>query len=600
MTAGHHGGFVAPRRQRRGASGRESGERISDVGIREAVCLPAAQVIGIELVGSNALRRNLRFHVREPLEAVEEPARHPRQLVDALDGPAASEGLQQRAHAPVRGDREPIDQRVFGQRLLGPLQLVLTVGLVRPGQRTRMGNTLFQGRPRLEEGLFETATDGHDLAGRLHAGAQRSVGRSELVKGPSWNLDHAVVEGRLEGGRGPLARDRVWKLVEGVPDGDLRRHPRDGVTRGLRRQGRGTGHAWVDLDDPDLTRGLVEGELNVAAALDVERANEAQGVVTEDLVVRVAEGLQRRHHDRLAGVHTHRVDVFHRAHDGGVVRLVAHDLVLEFLPAEDGLLDEHLVDAGVAQAKGGDFNEFTDVARRATTEPTKGERRANQQGPTAEEVSRGQHLLHGVAGHRGADREANRRAHLVEQITVFRLVDGVQIAADEFHAKALQRAVMRQLAGDVERGLTAHAGEQGVRALGLEDGANRVGKQGFDVDDVGHFRVVLNRRGVGVDQDHLVAVLAQGTHGLRTGEIEFGRLPDLDWTASEHHDGLKVFTSWHQASPPWRWASTMLRKRVNNGAASWGPGQASGWNWTVNAGRPTRSKPSTVRSLAFT
>ena len=208
-----------------------------------------------------------------------------------------------------------------------------------------MGDTLFQGRPRLEEGLFKTATDRHDFAGRLHAGAQRSVGRPEFVKGPTWNLDHAVVQSRLEGGGGALPRDRVGQLVKGVPDGDLRRHSRDGVTRGLRRQRRGTGHARVDLDDTDLACGLVERELDVAAALDVERTDEAEGVVTEDLVVCVAEGLQRRHHDRLAGVHAHGVDVFHRAHDGGVVRLVAHDLVLKFLPAEDGFLDEHLVDA---------------------------------------------------------------------------------------------------------------------------------------------------------------------------------------------------------------------------------------------------------------
>ena len=38
----------------------------------------------------------------------------------------------------------------------------------------------------------------------------------------------------------------------------------------------------------------------------------------------------------------------------------------------------------------------------------------------------------------------------------------------------------------------------------------------------------------------------------------------------------------------------------NNGEASCGPGQASGWNWMVNAGFPTKSRPSTVLSLAFT
>ena len=75
---------------------------------------------------------------------------------------------------------------------------------------------------------------------------------------------------------------------------------------------------------------------------------------------------------------------------------------------------------------------------------------------------------------------------------------------------------MRQFAGDVQRGLTAHAGEQGVGAFDFENGANRIGKQGFDIDDVSHLRVVLNGRRVGVDQDHLVPVLTQGTHGLRT------------------------------------------------------------------------------------
>ena len=38
----------------------------------------------------------------------------------------------------------------------------------------------------------------------------------------------------------------------------------------------------------------------------------------------------------------------------------------------------------------------------------------------------------------------------------------------------------------------------------------------------------------------------------------------------------------------------------NSGEASCGPGQASGWNWIVNAGFPTKSRPSTVLSLAFT
>ena len=46
-------------------------------------------------------------------------------------------------------------------------------------------------------------------------------------------------------------------------------------------------------------------------------------------------------------------------------------------------------------------------------------------------------------------------------------------------------------------------------------------------------------------------------------------------------------------------SDTISEKRSNSGEASCGPGQASGWNWMVKAGLPTRSRPSTVRSLAL-
>ena len=44
----------------------------------------------------------------------------------------------------------------------------------------------------------------------------------------------------------------------------------------------------------------------------------------------------------VAGVHPHRIEVFDRADDDAVVRLVADDLHLEFLPAENALFDEDL------------------------------------------------------------------------------------------------------------------------------------------------------------------------------------------------------------------------------------------------------------------
>ena len=77
---------------------------------------------------------------------------------------------------------------------------------------------------RLLQGLGEGAADCHHLADAAHRGAEGIVGVGELGEVEAGELDHHIVERRLEGGRGP-AGDVVGDLVEGEPDcqqrGDL-------------------------------------------------------------------------------------------------------------------------------------------------------------------------------------------------------------------------------------------------------------------------------------------------------------------------------------------------------------------------------------------
>ena len=62
--------------------------------------------------------------------------------------------------------------------------------------------------------------------------------------------------------------------------------------------------------------------------------------------------------DRVARVHTHRVDVLDRAHNHLVVRVVTHDLELIFLPALDRLFDQDLTDRASSDARRGHMLEL--------------------------------------------------------------------------------------------------------------------------------------------------------------------------------------------------------------------------------------------------
>ena len=50
-----------------------------------------------------------------------------------------------------------------------------------------------QGAHRFLQSGLKTPGNGHDFTGGFHLAAELSVTQSELVKGPSGNLDHAVV-----------------------------------------------------------------------------------------------------------------------------------------------------------------------------------------------------------------------------------------------------------------------------------------------------------------------------------------------------------------------------------------------------------------------
>ena len=198
-------------------------------------------------------------------------------------------------------------------------------------------------------------------------------GLGELLEGPARDLDHRVVERRLEGGEG-LAGDVVGDLVEGVADGEQGGDLGDREAGRLGGQRRAARDARVHLDH-HLIAGLgIDAELDVGAAGgDADAPDHLEGVVAHPLVLAVGEGLLRRDGDRVAGVDPHGVEVLDRADDDGVVRHVAHHLELELLPAEHRLLDQHPVGGARLEGRGDHLLELVAVVGDAAPLAAEGE-----------------------------------------------------------------------------------------------------------------------------------------------------------------------------------------------------------------------------------
>src|SRR5690606_41225972 len=145
-------------------------------------------------------------------------------------------------------------------------------------------------------------------------------------------------------------------------------------------------------------------------------------LIAEALVLAIRQRHRGRHGDRVAGVDAHRIDVLDRADDDEVVVLVADDLELVLLPAEDALLDEDLVRRRLAERPLHLALELARVLDDGAALPTEREARAQDHGITGvlDDLAR---LFDGarVAGARALEPDARHR--LLEEEAILRLAE---------------------------------------------------------------------------------------------------------------------------------------------------------------------------------
>mmetsp|Transcript_53358 Transcript_53358/g.126154 ORF Transcript_53358/g.126154 Transcript_53358/m.126154 type:complete len:499 (-) Transcript_53358:1442-2938(-) len=451
---------------------------------------------------------HVRRQHRAVLELAEEPAVDARHLMDALHRVAGVvEGVGERVD-PVR-------------RRLHQLHVPLLVGPRALGLETLPGAV--DHAHGLLETLGEVTRDGHHLADGAHLGADLPLDMREFVEVPAGVLDDAVVERRLERGRGHLGNG-VSDLLELDAEGELRSDGSERVAGGLGGEGRGARETRVDLDDAVVLRVLVQRVLDVALADDAQVADHLDGGSAEHVVLVVGERLRGRDDNRLAGVDAHRVEVLHVADGHAVVVGVTHDLVLGLLPALDGLLHKHLRAGGQSDLH--QRLELRLVVRKARAEAAEGEGSARDEG-VADDLGGLEGLLEGVAGDGGRELLSDLVELHLEHIAVLSSDDGLHRGAQHLDAVLGKGTSLPHLYAAVERGLAAEGKAHAVRTLLLEDLLDEARGDGKEVHLVCHALGGHDSGDVGVDEDGFAALLLERLDSLGAGVVKLASLTDL-------------------------------------------------------------------------
>ncbi len=500
-------------------------EQSGEVLVREPVLFRADQ----ELIRQAAalVPENLLLQVHQFLHLPDEPfldIGSRRQLGDIR---ALAQGLVHQELALAGGHGQELDQLVerFCVEVLG---------------EAKSGPADFKRADGFLQGLFVVLADAHHFADRAHLGAEPVLDALELFESPAREFhDHVIAAGGVFVQRS-LAP--VRNLVHGQAACEQGRDKGDREPRGLGGERRRAGRARIDLDDCHPTGFGVMRELDVGAADDFDGLDDVVGVFLEFFLQGGVDGQHRRGAVRVSGVHAHGVDVLDEANRDHAVLRVAHHLQLEFLPAQNGFLDQHLVHHAFGQAPRCDGPQLLNVVDQASARSPHGVGRPDHH-RIPELFRLFFRVFEGVHGLAFRHVDAEPGHGLLESRAVLAAFDGIDVDADDLHAVFFKNAAFGELGGEIETGLASEIGEKGVRFFFCDDLFEVVGVQGLDIGGVRHAGIGHDGGRVGVDQDDFIPQFPERLAGLGAGIIEFAGLADDDRAGSddEHFADIVAF-----------------------------------------------------------
>ncbi len=293
-------------------------------------------------------------------------------------------------------------------------------------------------------------------------------------------------------------------------------------------------------------------ELDIGAADHADRFDDPIGVFLQSGLQFRVDCQHRRHAEGIACVNAHGIDVFDEADGDHLVLGVADHLQFQLFPSEDRFFDEDLADHARCQPAICDQTQLLDVVDMAAAGAAQRVRGADHDW-VAQIRRDALGLLDAEGGRAPWHVDAQALHRFFENDPVFAFLDRVGFDPDDADAVAGQHARLGQLRREVEPGLAAEVGQQGVGPLFLDDFRQGRKRQRLDVRHVGGAGISHDRGRVRVHQHDLVTHAAQRLARLGAGVVEFAGLPNHNGPGANDENFVDVGSFRHNGRRRIKW-----------------------------------------------
>ena len=244
----------------------------------------------------------------------------------------------------------------------------------------------------------------------------------------------------------------------------------------------------------------------------------------------IGKRLRRGDHDALAGMDAERVEILHVADRYAVVGTVPDNLVFDFLPAAQRLLDEHL--RGERERLAGNFLELLLVI--AESGPETAQRVGGADDYRISDLARSRLGLIEVAGRvRAYCLDPDLVQPLDKELPVLGVYDGLDRRSEHLHPVFFQHSRLVQLDAAVERSLTSEREQYALRTLLFNDFGDEFRSDGEEINLVGNAFGSLHSRDVRIDQHRADSVLLEGLQRLGTAVVKLAGLSDFECAGAQ-------------------------------------------------------------------